>query len=749
MNQKRRGIRPVGFFMVLCLLMSICLFQEKTQAFALRNTVPDSVQMELQYGLQGKSHISNKVPVYIKLTANGNTDFSGTLSVETATQDYVRSGITYVINSLLPNSFEEPYNQVIESEIPVSIKGGEAWKKSIYVLTRYNVDEYKFVLRDERGEVVCEESLSIEAWIGNMTYVAGIVSDKEAYSEQVREASWPYSQIVELQAITPVLLKPEELTVENLDGDMPDLLIFEGSAKESLSVAQQVSLEDWQERGGILLENIEVQSAKESLEEALQQADVNKICDRVVVGNGRLDFSSYLLTGMPIRRQANILLYGLILAVYAVAVGPGFYLLLKKLGKRYHLWSGMMLLSLGFVILIGFFTSGTRIRAPFLTYVEIMQQRKDCVEEAIDLGIQAPFNSSYNMYVDNSYSLIPWMPDSGMGSNEIRDTSNFGNINISYLKDKKKITVSDFPAFVMNQYYLARKKTLEQGKGLSADIQVFDGYASGTVSNQTDYDMKNVVVLMPSEVVWVGDIKSQETLTIRDQETVTKNDVEKESYYLDKKSDLDREQRVFEQNAWVSVLSSKNITTRADSLVMGQITNQDTPWQLDTGYEAFGYSYYFAPSAVSMMQGDKLYCPYVQQYRSDESIPYISGLAHSYAYMSEDEYTATYHLNDILEDLKGKSLQVEKISFVENKYGDRYTRAFNGEIDLYNYETKEFNSIEWSGKTVKGEELRPYLNQGNEITIRYRLGKQPVNETKTYIIPHIQMIGKVEGDAEN
>lgn len=745
--KKKRTHKIAGSIVSFCLFLSLFLSSERVCAFVLDNAALNAgqaqVKMEINYGLNRITHMSGRFPISIRISVGANGNFEGMLSIRLPSQDYVMSGITYVMNGLLPNGLEEPYNQVITREIPVSIKSGDVWRKSFYGSARYSTDRYEFVLRDQRGEIVCQDDLEFETSYGGSSYVVGVISDNEEYVRRLNSVNWPYGEIVGIEHITPVLLKQEELTVENLKSNMPDALLLADCSEKDLSIAQQEALKNWEARGGILLESVAPENAAEVLEAALVNGDVNRICDRVSMGEFSMDYGSYVLQDMPIREKPNIVVYGLILVIYAFAAGPGLYLLLKKLHRRYRLWGSMVVLSLGFVVLIGAYSSATRIRAPFLTYVETIEQQEGSVFETVEFGMQAPFNRSHSLYVDGSYEVIPWVSDNGISSERILDTSAFGQINISSKEEKQKITVSDFPAFFMTKYKLLRETDLGGAKGLTADIQVFDGKASGTVTNHTAFDMKNVVIIMPASGVWVGDLKKGETCQITERQITSQNDMEQVDYFLERSKDASDERQGLAQEIWRSFLTMKSIYTRQDSTIMAQIAEPDTSWQMDSGYETYGCSYYFAPAKVCMTQGGSLYCPYVQQYRSDENTAYIPGMARTYAYMDEEEYTATYHMNDILEELEEKSITVEQITFSQNQYVDKYTVPFQGEIDFYNYEENKFVNIEQSETNFKVDELTAYLNSENELTVRYRIGEEGLNEMKTCILPNIQVVGKV------
>ncbi|HIU75977.1 MAG TPA: hypothetical protein IAC62_08860 [Candidatus Pelethocola excrementipullorum] len=740
---KFKTITAILFVLALLIISSVSV-----QAFGnARNQEP--MEMEVSYGMKGMVRPDRSFPLNIKLTNQG-MDFKGTITIKTAAQKHVNTAMVYVMDSLLPASYEENYSQVITREIPVVMKSGEIWRKSLYSLFRYNNGNFQITLKDSRGEVVKEENLVVDqAGVINAGYLVGVMSDNPEYSRLLSSYVWPFDLIMDTSSVRSTLLQPEELMVENLDTDMPDILIFADYSIDDLTVSQQLALKTWEERGGILIEGADTQNVLSLLEDSFVDADVNKVADRSAMGFRTYDYASYALMEMPIRDQPNVIVYGILLGIYALAAGPGLYLLLRKLHKRYYLWFSMMALSLGFVVLIGAYGSNTRIRAPFLTYMSVIEQGEESCRETVEFGMQAPYNSSFSLYVDPSYTLTPWSSENSYNPESYVDTSTFGQVNISYQEDQKKITVSNLPSFTMTKYSLNREQALENEEGISTNLQVFDGIANGTITNHTEYDIRNAVVLMPMTGIWIGEIPAGETIQVKDKQVDDREELLELKYFGEGEKEERKGEERFEENAWQSMYNMKNIARTSDSQVMGQIVNPDTSWQMDSGYEAYGYAYYFAPAKVDMVQGDRLYCPYVQQYRSDDSISYLPGLAFSYSYLYDQEYTATYHLNDILEGSRGDNLQIESLWFEQREHVGKYSLAYEGTIDFYNNKTQEFDQIEDWNRTFHSEELSKYLNEDNEITIRYIGTDKKKDDNKTYVMPNIQVIGKVGEDAEN
>lgn len=736
---RNKNIRVI-FFILIFFAASVAMIQ----ASPIDNSkTQDGVKVEVSYGLKGLVRAGNRFPIYLKLTNQG-ADFEGTITLQSATQDYSNTAMTYVINSLLPATFEGTHSQIVNMEVPVSLKAGETWKRPLMSYFQYNTDRYQIILKNLAGEVVHEETLKInQSNILSVEYLIGVMSEDTQYSGLLSAFPWEYNQILDGSFVRNALFTPEDLTIENLAVGVPDVLIFADYQPSDLSVSQQTALKTWEQQGGILITGADKKNVTELLTAALAKSDVNQIIYRSAGDAAGHDYS--ILPEMPIKEQPNLVFYAILLLIYALIAGPGLYLLLKRFHKRYYLWGSMICLSLGAVVLIGICGSGTRIRAPFLTYVNIIRQQEDTWSESIDLGLQAPYSNSSNLYIDSSYTIIPWPSGSSENPEDFVDTSTFGKVDLSYKGDKKKITVSDLPPFAMTRYFLNKEHILDENQGLSVSLQVFDGKAEGKVTNLTDFDFKNAVVIMPATGIRIGDLAAGETIEVKDKKVESLEEMG--SSLLKKEGRTGKE--AFETQVWSGFLNMQNIIRRSESLIMAQVVNPDTSWQSDSGYETYGYSFYYAPAEVNMTKGNLLYCPYAEQYRSDDTITYVPGQAFRYLYMYESEYTATFHLNDILEDSEETELEIQSLWFKPFELQDKYTPTFQGDIDFYNYETQEFDQIKEWKQRFNEDELKKYLNKENEITLRYRIKDEELDETKSYLLPGVHVIGKAGTDAEN
>lgn len=708
----------------------------------------EPVSVQVEYGLKNIVSPDSRFPVTVRLDSRG-TEFSGVLKCSYVIREYTGGAAETALGSLLTSWTADAGSREIVREIPVEIQGKEPWEVTFFASVDYNEAEYTFTLEDAFGNTVSEQEVKIFPQNSGSDYIVGVVAQDSELAGLIKSYQWPYGQISESLSMTVVELEPEELTVENLNQDVPDAVILSGKAEEQLSVSQQTALAAWASRGGLLVEGAEAQNVLELFGDAVAGADINHLIQRAYGGSSYGDYSSYVIGNMPVESRPDIAVYIVLLTVYAVLAGPGLYLILKRLRKRYYLWTGMLAMALAAVAFIWLYSSQTRVKAPFISYLETIRQGEAATQECVEFGIQAPFNSSFDLYTDGSYELIPWQLQSGGWSDQELNPDFLGKIRIQRQEDKRRISVSGFPSFTMTGYSLLRNTPNTFGEGLESSLQIADGTVEGTIVNHTGYRIVNTVLLMPETAVWIGELEAGETLSVSGLLAEPLNEAGRREFYRTHAHFSDEALSEFETEVWESAAGRFALYNGADSILIGTAEGRAADWQLDSGYEAHGYSYYIAPANVELEQDETFFCPFAQQYRSDDTMPYIEGMALTGQYLSGDEYTATYHLNDLLGGSPALRLEAEKISFVESAYVEEYTEKFSGRIDLYNYAAGRFESLDGGRRTLDGELLKAYLNEKNELTVRYvQTERQPESEGSC-LLPSMWVSGKVVRDAED
>lgn len=733
-----------ALLVLLAVISVLCLCGRKVSAAADEKTITLSVT----YGMRQLVRTKSLFPVYIQIGNQGG-NFSGTLVVKSINQDETNTAADYIRYSLLPSSYLAPNNKITSREFPVSIKSGESINKMFIDAIHDTSREYMLSVLDTRGHTVATSKVVVQNMKTQKSYTVAVVGDRYDYISLLRSFEWPYEQAYDTMGINPILIRPSQLKVENLYADMPDVLIFTDYDLESLSATQRQALAVWRAKGGILITDANIDNILQRLKQAIIESDVNKTNDRLMSGTLSMDTAYEPLSDMPVKERPNVLLLAVLILLYALLAGPLVFHALKRRKKQMHLWRMIAILSAAFTIGLILFCFRDRIIAPFLTYYEQIEQVDNTRLDAVDIGIQSPSNNDYVLHLDSSYMIIPWVSDHGTPVSEDQDTSSFGHVKIENLDGRKKVTISGYPDFTELRFTLNKMSTVKADKKISSAIRISDGKANGTVTNHTEYDLKHAVVLIPGYCIWVGDIGSGDSVSLKGAAVDNVETAFHADYFEDRGAFQNSETADHKENMWIDYLKGQNIYLASDSLLVGSVVGKETTWQKDSGYDSYGVTYYKASAGVTMGDDTHIYIPYMQQYRSDETYPYVQGWANQNYYISSSEYEATYHINDLRENDYDREITLTSILFKNVVSNQKKVVPFQGSIDIYNFERDSYDVIDWDGNEKRLTDIAPYINGSNEFSIRYRTDGVAPEEDMKFILPEIHVTGKVVSDAGN
>ena len=291
----------------------------------------------------------------------------------------------------------------------------------------------------------------------------------------------------------------------------------------------QKEIDLWQAEGGLLITFSGNETFAESQRSAFKEAPVDflkNILDEEttsrLLAKRNTNYQKYytisdLLENTRIRNRPNTVLYGGLILVYLVLAGPGLYFFLKKTGKRQYLWGAICACSAVFVMLISLFGQSTRLKAPVLTYVREIWQYDTYQKDYINFCAQAPYNASYELYLDPSYDLVTYNRMDYMSNSTAQpetEDAEYEKTEISFGEQKNRAEISNQAAFALNEFGMQRMETLDEGEGLKGTFHFWDQKISGTVENKTGYDLESCVIAVPGYCALIGDIKNGETITL-------------------------------------------------------------------------------------------------------------------------------------------------------------------------------------------------------------------------------------------
>ena len=151
-------------------------------------------------------------------------------------------------------------------------------------------------------------------------------------------------------------------------------------------------------------------------------------------------------------------------------------------------------------MLISLFGQSTRLKAPVLTYVREIWQYDTYQKDYINFCAQAPYNASYELYLDPSYDLVMYNRMDYMSNSTAQpetEDAEYEKTEISFGEQKNRAEISNQAAFALNEFGMQRMETLDEGEGLKGTFHFWDQKISGTVENKTGYDLESCVIAVP------------------------------------------------------------------------------------------------------------------------------------------------------------------------------------------------------------------------------------------------------------
>ncbi len=215
-------------------------------------------------------------------------------------------------------------------------------------------------------------------------------------------------------------------------------------------------------------------------------------------------------------------LYGIILSLYVIIVGPVLYLVLKLVKQREKIWIAIPAVAVAFTGIIygtGFLY---RVNVPIVDTVSLISLSDGQQTERAYTYITFPKVMDYTIQLNPSFSSVAYDTDSY--SYGLFGTRHIKNGTYDYLikdSDKgKNLTFHNEEIFHSNTFTAVRSGENTMGK-LTYDLECTTTGFTGSVTNNTRYDLEEVVVTFENHIYVAGDVKAGETVTIDPDRLVT------------------------------------------------------------------------------------------------------------------------------------------------------------------------------------------------------------------------------------
>lgn len=217
------------------------------------------------------------------------------------------------------------------------------------------------------------------------------------------------------------------------------------------------------------------------------------------------------VSGLP-----NIVLYAVLLVFYALLIGPILYSILRKKGKREQLWKLIPLLAVVFSVLIYLIGTSTRVKRPYihyLTQIDLSNPENSSSESFFKLT--TPSNHSFDLDFAKNTDLSPYRSDNYYWMNGGDDNSTDYQYGIEYLSKETKLHMDNMAAFD-SVGFQEKQEDKTKGRMEFSGLRLDSSNPDGIVSNHTEYDLEESMIVFGDEVLLLGDLKKGESKALKD-----------------------------------------------------------------------------------------------------------------------------------------------------------------------------------------------------------------------------------------
>lgn len=717
MSKKKAGI--VLFLIVFLLFPGVVSAQSQK--------IEEQVLMHLEYGFKDNAKSGSCFPLKVMMQNQGE-DFKGSLEITIPVQgDY--HDISE--NLWLGNSeWATMNNRVYCYKREVSLPAGEEKTEIFYLeLPQFEADLH-VVLNGENG-VAASQELTLNFSENNLRILIGVLSSDSVGAEKLDGIMVEPRSTYGMEAfVKTILLETEDIYPNPEALCQLDVLILDKGTV--FSPEQQAALLRWEKNGGFLLER--------------DQEDLDVLFEHFLNGEQREDFEKHLenmssysfgddegVSEVPVRQRPSMGKYMVILCIYVVIAGPGLYLFLRRKNKLKYLWSGVCLASVIFLLIIWMLGKETNLSAPVISSCGLYEQQGNVWDETQHIGIQAPFNNSYYLYLDNSYRLMP----THQGSESLRKYSpdTVETVTIEMQEESNKILMEQMSAFTQIGFSLNKSHVMKDEETIKINLEGNGKSIWGDWENPTGYQINNAILVMKNRAAILGTLPSQESGTVRGEILYSCGNGGTEILMNEKMDFSEYEFPEYEINNMVGEIWKKlRYSDDSEAWLIGIVDNPDLSFQLNSGYQIYGTTLFASPVTINWNQDGTLWIPNLEARGVSVSGEFSSDTNLMYGNAAVVEYSLSE-----LENVK--SLTLFDAEYDEQKY----YFVFRGNVAFYCWETQSFEEIENWDMTLSGKDITRYLSSDHTIRVQYLLDDSLKNiADRSCMLPCICAEGKAK-----
>ncbi len=464
----------------------------------------------------------------------------------------------------------------------------------------------------------------------------------------------------------------------------------------------------------------------------LGETRINRLANVVYSGNSDQFWSvqSLINTG-NVEKLPNLLAYAAVVILYLLIMGPGMYIFLRNRSLQIFYRQGVAVLAVVFAVIIYLMGMFTRFRSTFYTYAAIQDVTADYVTDTTYVNIRNPYNRPYQVELDPSYSVLPITRRSISASVGEAKFTGKESYQIAIERGEERLTIrgQDIPAFSPRYFKLERKQDNTDNIGIAGNVDYFEGSISGEVTNHFPFPLENATLMLYGNMVLLGRLEPGQTCRLDGLE-ILRYPLNHSYAVAEQIIGEEQLQRAdISDSAYLLAAERLNMLTfyldnylnnyMADARVIAFSTEKEERLFLREEGETYGHTMLTSSIEVHASRGQLLYRSVLMKMPRVISGEYN---AESNSMSGMEPLVVEYEMG---EELDVESLTFEPVSQVFSGNGrDSYIEAFTGSIYFYNHGSGNYDRIQFDGKKMNVDQLRPYLSPGNTLTVRYVYGGQ-------------------------
>lgn len=694
------------------------------------------------------------------------------------------------------------YPVTAEAGISVVVRG------EIPLISNYAV--ISFDLLDEKGHILEHNQVKLKTSGREVTELyVGVLSENEAAAGafqsvnvgEYTDSSFPY---VKTRAFS---LTAEDIERIHYGMDCLDIIVLDRAMTEGLSAEQTEVLLNWVSEGGALIAEVsnghyifsemdypvtegvearpylwvqtqnvkqgrvgyfELKVADMDLMEfavdnnAIPGSLISKVCSAEIITqiiendhyyNGEKQYNTVteLLDTAMGRKLPRISVYVVVMVMYLVLAGPGIFYVLRKKNKARFTGVAVGGMALLFSVLIYLMGTTTRFQEPVIRYASVWTLEGKQIQEKTYIDAKAPTSDFYQIKMKNDYFVQPISMDNHYYYEVVDEETVLQDYKTEFYhgEDAMTIAICHSAPFESQYFKLERESENKDLLGFGADVSYFNEKVRGSIYNETQQNLENVILIIRNGIYILGNIESGKVMNIEDAQkmyffTDTSERVAKEitgwsaiEYQMNSENleyaFLSQKTKLLEY-----YLNQVNTSSGSSATLLAFLPNGKAgDFQTGNGYTAYG-----ATLLNKKVTLDTTAAGFVYQNLSAEEIINIDEDI-GYHEDTGSTYSSSIRLQYNLGSREGLRAVRFASAGVEEDNPDY--KAFSGEAYFYNPLTLAYEKVDLTDKQFWIASLEKYLTERNGtcyLIVQYSSDFVDSEEYQEILLPVVSVIRK-------